>query len=106
MDFYTAWAFLSEHKMFHGFFEYNLFITAVKVNPETNEIDNDDTNNTKVQIWLEHGGYDNDGYHMHDFDLDCGGDTFEEAIIKLATLVKKYYTDDGEKLTIIDDYKK
>ncbi len=98
MDFYTAWIFLLEHKAFHGLFECGLYTMVVKVNPETNEVDDDDTKNTKVQVWLEHGGYDDEGCHMHDFDLDCGGDTFEEAIIELATLVKKHYTDDGKKI--------
>ena len=89
MDFYTAWIFLSEHKMFHHMFECGLYTAVVKVNPETNEIDDDDTKNIKVQVWLE---------HYHDFDLNCGGDTFEEAIIALAGLVKKHYTDDGKKI--------
>lgn len=98
MDFYAAWIFLLEHRMFHGLFECGLYTAVVKVNPETNEIDDDDTKNIKVQVWLEHGGYDDDGRHMHDFDLDCSGDTFEEAIIELAALVKKHYTYDGKKI--------
>ena len=98
MDFYTAWIFLLEHKMFRHMFECGLYTAVVKVNPETNAIDDDDTKNTKVQVWLEHGAYDEEYTHYHDFDLDCGGDTFEEAIIALAGLVKKHYTDDGKKI--------
>ena len=98
MDFYTAWRFLEEHKMFKGCFAYELWMTVVKVNPYTNAIDDDDTKNTKVRIWLEHGGYDEEYGFVHDIDLDCGGDTFEEAIIELAKLVKKYYTDDGKRI--------
>ena len=30
--------------------------------------------------------------------MNCGGDTFEEAIIELARLVKDNYTDDGKKI--------
>lgn len=75
-------------------FNNELWIEVVKVNPDTNEIDNDCTKNTKVQIWLEHGSYDTEwGGCTHDIDLDCGADTFEEAIIKLAQLVKEKYND-------------
>lgn len=101
MDFYTSWMFLSEHKMFRGLFECGLYTVVVKVNPETNTIDDDTTKNTKVQVWLEHGGYDEEwGSTTHDFDLDCGGDTFEEAIVELAKLVQKYYTEDGKRINI------
>lgn len=31
--------------------------------------------------------------HAHDIDLDCGADTFDEALIKLAKLVQKKYGD-------------
>lgn len=99
MDFYTAWMFLSNHKMFNGLFECGLWTEVVKVNPETNEIDDDATKNTKVQVWLEHGDYDKEwGSTTHDIRLDCVGDTFEEAIIELARLVKKYYADDGKRI--------
>jgi len=73
-----------------------LYIMVVKVNPLTNEVDDDQTKNTKTQVWLEVGPW-SEQYHTHDWDLDCGGDTFEEAIIKLADLVKQYYGDDGIK---------
>ena len=98
MDFYESWKFLREHKIFNGSFEYGLWTEVVKVNPETNAIDEDFTKNTKVQIWLEHGPFDAEwGLTTHDLDLDCGGNTFEEAIIELAKLVTKYYTEDGKR---------
>ena len=96
MDFYTAWTFLNNHKMFNGLFCHGLWTEVVKVNPTTNTIDADQTKNTKVQVWLEHGPYEH--YHndtTHDIYLDCGGDTFEDAIISLAERVKYYYNDDG-----------
>ena len=99
MDFYTAWTFLNNHKMFNGLFCHGLWTEVVKVNPVTNTIDDESSKNTKVQIWLEHGPYEH--YHndtTHDIDLDCGGDTFEEAIIKMAELVKKYYTNEGYRI--------
>ena len=41
MNFYDAWIFLNEHKMFRHLFENGLYTAVVKVNPETNEIDDD-----------------------------------------------------------------
>ena len=97
MEFYNAWTFLVNHKIFNGRFEDDLWLEVVKVNPDTKKIDYlDEAKNTKVEIWLEHGHYDADwGACVHNLDLDCGGDTFEEAIIKLAELVKRHYTNDG-----------
>lgn len=98
MNFYESWRFLAEHKIFNDSFEYDRLWTHVtKVNPETNKLDDDMAKNTKVQVWLEcfvgnHG-------EIHDTDLDCGGDTFEEAIVELAKLVKRHYSDNGEKLS-------
>ena len=99
MDFYSAWKFLENHKMFNDMFNYSLWVQVVKVNPETDSVYVDNSKNTKIQVWLEHGPFNaeiNDC--THDMDLDCGGDTFEEAIIELAKLVKKYYTNDGKRI--------
>jgi hypothetical protein len=95
-EFYNAWEFLMEHKMFKHHFRDVLYIMTAKVNPETGKIDDDVSKNTKVKIWLEVGPW-SEQYHTHDFDLDCGGDTFEEAISKLACLVRQYYTEEGIK---------
>lgn len=101
MDFYESWRFLAEHKIFNDSFEYDrLWIHPTKINPTTNELDDDITKNTKIQIWLECFPDNSEmiSGQFHDTDLDCGGDTFEEAIIQLAKLVKKHYTNDGEKI--------
>ena len=98
-EFYDAWMFLCGHPIFvnkddpthdasEWYFTRNLDIEVVKVNPETDEIDDIKTKNTKTSVWLECGTNKD-----HDIDLDCGGDTFEEAIIKLAELVKRKYGD-------------
>ena len=93
MDFYESWRFLAKHKIFDESFEYDrLWIHVTKVNPKTGKLDDDITKNTKVEIWLECFPDDENG-RFHDIDLDCGGDTYEEAIIKLASLVKKKYGD-------------
>jgi hypothetical protein len=45
--------------------------------------------NTEVRVWLESGCYDEVHGGTHDINLDCGGKSFEEAIIKMANLLKK-----------------
>lgn len=113
-DFYDAWQYVSSHpansidrqkKNFHAncFLNGCLDIDVVKINPESNEIEIAEGRkhlNTKTQIWLEYGEVCKDentnsiGF-CHNIELDCGGDTFEEAIIKLANNMKnsKHYRD-------------
>ena len=97
--FYDAWQFLAGHPVFvriddmiqepsSWYFMRNLDIEVVKVTPSTNRISDKESENTKTVVWLECGTNDD-----HDLDLDCGGDTFEEAIIELAELVRKKFGD-------------
>lgn len=90
-DFYEAYHFLDNHLLFKDkFMSEALFVEVVKVNPMTNEIDDNHVLNTKTQVWLECGGEEDDQFY-HDINLDTGGDTFEEAIINLANLVVSHY---------------
>ena len=95
--FYEAWKYLNEHPAFadkYGIshFQQLLDIEVVMVNPENDTIDDDENKNTKEAVWLECGKYSEKyGDRVHDIDLDCGGDTFEEAILELAKLVKVHY---------------
>ena len=57
MDFYEAFHFLYEHDMFKGKFWESLYVEVVKVDPETNCVENERSRNTKTQIWLETGPY-------------------------------------------------
>lgn len=98
MEFYEAWDFLCNHEIYQDskigmshFEERCLSIEVVKVNPKTEEIDDDESKNTSTRVWLESGPY-NENYYTHDVDLDCGGKTFEEAIIALAENVKIYHS--------------
>ena len=113
-DFYDTWQYVSSHpansidrqkKNFHDncFLNGCLDIDVVKINPKSNEIEIAEGRkhlNTKTQIWLEYGEVCKDentnsiGF-CHDIELDCGDDTFEEAIIKLANNMKnsKHYRD-------------
>jgi len=71
-------------------------INFVSVVPILNKVSKFDIINTKTMVWLECGKY-NVNYPEHDIRFDCGGDTYERAIVKLAKLVKKY-GDKGEVL--------
>jgi hypothetical protein len=88
-----------------------LDITFAKVDPVTRTIEDDKARNTLVEVWLEAGPIEdvrtnqdlyseeqvNYGSPSHDIDLDCGGTSFQEAIVKLAALVKKKYGDYTEE---------
>lgn len=111
-DFYEAYNFLKEHEMTKTYIDIGphkhrvdhfykcLDIDVTKVNPKTCEIDTNSELNTKTEVWLELGRWSEESNTAyHDYDLDCGGDTFEEAVIKLANLVDEYYDEKtGEKI--------
>ena len=97
MEFYDAYHFLATHRIFDGHFSECLDIEVVKVDPLTSRIEDDSSLNTKTKVWLECGPWEYsplvNGYAAsHDPGLDCGGDSFEEAICVLASLVKENYT--------------
>ena len=113
-SFYDAWWELCEHPYFEDkfyksfmkdssffvtMFPKSLDINVQKVNPISRLVEDDERENTKIEVWLECGHhYYNSvtgGWEIsHDCELDCGGDTFEEAIINLAELVEKKYPKD------------
>lgn len=110
-DFYEAFMFLKTHNMNIGFiketkYTYNKFfdslsVEVVKVNPENETIEDNEELNTATRVWLEFGPYDfEENCRVHDTNLDCGGKTFEEAIIKLANLVNAYYDERGKERTL------
>lgn len=121
-DFFEAFHYLTHHpancidrKSRELFEQGNHFLqclemNVVKVNPENvdkrghciSELDPDKMFlNTKTEVWLEYGkvlqGEDDELIFRHDIDLDCGGDSYEEAIIKLANLfwTNPYYRNLG-----------
>lgn len=109
IEYYEAWQFLRHHKIFCirvddkyyiSYFEESLCTETQKVN-ELKKIDDDKTKKIYIEVWLESGPVqliDDEIQCTHDLDLDCVAETFEEAIIILAELVKNKY---GDK--IIDD---
>lgn len=103
-DFYESWWYLNETPVFmhdkykeleFSYFTSSLSIDVQKVNSITRKIQSWDFLNTRVEVWLECGEpyMDDDGLvrsNSHNINYDCGGKTFEEAIINLANIVYKY----------------
>lgn len=90
--------------LFHYALDCNLYIHYTHVNSEGNVSDKK-SENVYTECWLEFGQikYDSDTLetreqldhiiHGHDWELDCGAPTFDEAIVKLANNVLQYYGD-------------
>lgn len=112
-DFYTAWWWLVDHPYYEDLehiefcgiirvepseesvFTRTLDIHVTRVDPVTGTVEDDPKRNTHKVIWLESGAWVKDEVFgwmaSHDCDLDCGGDTYEEAILALAELVLLKY---------------
>jgi hypothetical protein len=89
--------------------ESRIEVWVAKVNPETGRMDDDDVLNTKAEIWLETGpwrwpsrSFDEYEVPFHDHRLDCGGDTYEEAIVEMARKVHDLY---GNDRMVCDDHR-
>lgn len=102
--------------------EENLSIHYTKTNKPSGHgtVDDDDSKNKHVECWLEFGpieyAYAYSGgvkpmadwdtkttrLNYHDVDLDTGGTSFDEGLIRLAKLARKKYGDYAEKDR--DDY--
>lgn len=91
--FFKAYWFLIEN---HQWAWSNLDIDVVKTSPKSKRVVDKESENTLIQYWLEGGPYCDDEHtgeliSCHDLRLDTGGSSFEEAVIKYAALVRKYY---------------
>ena len=98
-----------------GFFEC-VELEPVYVNPRTNRVDDNDELNTRLDLWIECGGWldiskEDYGYvpeegwnehdkwsKCHDIMLNCGGKSIEEAMLNLAIRVKFHYGEEREHL--------
>lgn len=128
-DAYWAWTYLDHHPVFWRFsqekrpeypanhvgrleHEYAMTqgwpeITPHKVNAETGRFE-DDNLNTKTEWWYEFGPQplhpDEHGVQVptHDYKLDGGADTYEQAVIDLARKVHTHY---GNDRRIVDSEK-
>ena len=110
MNFYEAWHWLNDHPLFTidgigGAGGGSLYVEVVRVNPDNETIEDDEWLNTATRVWLEGGPWEPEHSPVpgeiypagwsHDYNLDCGAPTYEEAVVKFVGLVKKYYGDYG-----------
>lgn len=78
----------------------SLYLYPVRCNPQTHRVEEDSSLNTKTEIWYEIGPMDllpdEHGYcnHWHDYLLDGGADTYEQAIVEIARKVWEHYGND------------
>ena len=90
-----ALAYLRWHPCYAGHFDECLDYECRSVCPHTDMVEADPSLNTHPTIWIECGPYvagEGGGIiRCHDVDLDCGGDTFEDAIVSLAYLTALSY---------------
>ena len=95
-DFYAAFNWLRSHPIYKDYFPMCMDIEVVKVDPDTNAIEDDKSRNIATRVWLECGPVNLDDpitIYSHDLDLDCGGETFEKAVCELAKLTYNKYGD-------------
>jgi hypothetical protein len=120
-DFYNAYHYLDNHPIFWTFrsddyrdrppnhiskLQHNygvinaVSIMVVRVNPATDAVDDDETKNVVTQVWFEVGKRDLhvDNKHgvisYHDWQLDDGAGTYEEAVVLCAHKVWVKYGND------------
>lgn len=71
-----------------------------RVNPDDRRVSEDKALNTRLEWWAESGewGWSDDPVNRyHNYKLDCGGATYEEAVIAMARKVWKHYGNDRRK---------
>lgn len=130
-SFYASWYYLNNHPVYwrfhpheghppnstvfleheYGFGSDAINVMVVRVCAKCRRIHEEDgPYEEKTEIWLETGKWDmlpgrnHPGHtHWHDTELDCGGDTYEEAVVKLARLVWEKYGNDRRIADADDD---
>jgi hypothetical protein len=120
-DFYNAWHYLNDHPLFwyfagnrHKPLPFNekyietqrgmpeaLDISVMKVNPATGRISCDKSENTKTEVWYEicvvsEWPAQYDAIRTHVWQIDGGGDTYEQAIVKAARQLHETYGNDRQ----------
>ncbi len=99
---HDAWWWVANHPKleYDNCMEPHIDLSPHLVDPVTRCVEDDHSRNTHVEWWIECGAYVDDEHHglmaSHDCNLDCGGDTVEEAFINLKKLVLEHYGDYSE----------
>lgn len=70
-------------------------LTPHMVDPRDGHIKEDNELNTKLEWWIEFSklAADGDGIQTHYWELDCGGDSAEDAVLALYNLMLTLYGD-------------
>lgn len=100
-----------------GSFYESVHFDIVYVDPQTEQIEDNDSRNTAIRVRIEAGGWydqstqlttiapdggwteENKWAQYHDVDLDCGGSDVETAILELADRVEFFYDDWRDRLS-------
>lgn len=99
-DVVDAWTWLGDHPAFRSkgtlgqsIFELCVCIDPHRVDPRTGRIEDDARRNTAVHYWVECGPAPTTwpGTLIHDARLDCGGASYEEAVMALYKKVRRVY---------------
>jgi len=90
----------------YGFSNGGIWVSVTRVNPATGSISEDPALNTRTEVWLETGEWswavDEKRHiscetHYHNYKLDCGGTTYEEAVVEMARNVHRFYGNDRRR---------
>lgn len=122
-EFYVAWDFLAEHpanrhpENHFSMWCENFDVMVAKVDPETHRVESrfskkgknlgsDPGRNTLTEVWVEWGPWvmpskddpyiSKYGMRSHDYRVDTGAETFEQAVINLAHNVWMLYRDKAD----------
>lgn len=103
------WELFHERCLYHeGGIREGIEFTVERVNPKTRCISPDPALNTRVEIWCEffitsHWLEPVETARMNDYRLHTGGATYEEALIKAAKRLHRFYGNDRRKLKKYDE---
>jgi hypothetical protein len=115
-DFLCAWTWLNEHPLFYrfhrefherglnderGILDGGVEVIPTKVNPVTGRCSEDQTKNTKLEFWAEVfmcSMVPDETIRLHDYERDTGGDTYQEAIVKVAREIYAHHGNDRARL--------
>ena len=95
MDNVSKFYWVVNHPNLCKFRQAQIEMTPHMVNPLNDTIEEDVSLNSKQQWWIEVSHYEDtqDEMSTHDWELDCGGDSAEEAVAVLYKLVLEHYGD-------------
>lgn len=110
----NAWWWLQKHPIFWYFGKHQhevslcwelgvdegLEFRPTLVDPETRRIEKPRSRNTHLEFWVEvfPASLRNREIRLHDYECDTGGDTYEEAIVKVAKEIYERHGHDRQGL--------